>query len=345
MQGYPKWGICMNKRYQVFVSSTFADLQGERRQVIETLLNLDCIPAGMEWFGAIDEEQFEYIKRVIDDCDYYVVIIGNRYGTLTAEGVSYTEKEYEYALSKKLKVVALLHKSPGDLPAKHADEDPEARKKLAAFRVKLESRRLVEYWEGAEQLAGKVATSMSKMIRMHPAEGWVRANQVASAENLAEVNELRKENERLKVALEEVASSPEPLVENIAAVDEKTVLTGKYHDGQDIVPWNVVVTWGEITAALGPYAMVPRPEAEIQTALANELFEKAGHHGRYVSLNTPDFQTVKVQLLALKLIKLESFPKVGVTWALTPSGEKVLLAGRVVKSSEAPKKTRRASKG
>ena len=41
---------CMDKRYQVFISSTFEDLQEERRQVMQALLALDCIPTGMELF-------------------------------------------------------------------------------------------------------------------------------------------------------------------------------------------------------------------------------------------------------------------------------------------------------
>jgi len=73
----------MDKRYQIFISSTYADLKEERRRVIQTVMELDCIPAGMELFPAADEEQFEFIKRVIDDCDYYLLIIGGRYGSTT----------------------------------------------------------------------------------------------------------------------------------------------------------------------------------------------------------------------------------------------------------------------
>jgi hypothetical protein len=40
----------MDTRYQVFVSSTFTDLIEERREVIQTLMQMDCIPAGMELF-------------------------------------------------------------------------------------------------------------------------------------------------------------------------------------------------------------------------------------------------------------------------------------------------------
>src|SRR5580704_15967857 len=70
------------KRYQVFVSSKYADLKEERSKVIQTIMELDCIPAGMEIFPAIDDEQFNFIKKIIDDCDYYILIIGGRYGTI-----------------------------------------------------------------------------------------------------------------------------------------------------------------------------------------------------------------------------------------------------------------------
>jgi Domain of unknown function (DUF4062) len=93
----------MEKRYQVFVSSTYADLQEERDAVFQTLMRMDCIPAGMELFPAIDEEQFEFIKKVIDGCDYYVLIIGGRYGSLTPEGISYTKKEYDYQYLRQLR--------------------------------------------------------------------------------------------------------------------------------------------------------------------------------------------------------------------------------------------------
>ena len=68
----------MDKIYQVFVSSTFTDLQEERKEVMQALLELDCMPAGMELFPASNDDQWTLIKRVIDACDYYLLIIGGR---------------------------------------------------------------------------------------------------------------------------------------------------------------------------------------------------------------------------------------------------------------------------
>jgi len=129
----------LEKRYQVFVSSTYADLKEERQRVLQALMELDCIPAGMELFPAADQEQFEFIKRVIDDCDYYLLIVGGRYGSVTPQGISYTEQEYDYALSRGLKVVALLHENPELIPLGKSEQDPELRLRLQSFREKVAS--------------------------------------------------------------------------------------------------------------------------------------------------------------------------------------------------------------
>ena len=123
----------MDKRYQVFVSSTFTDLVEERRAVMQALLEQDCIPAGMELFVASDESSWELIEGVIDLCDYYVVIIGARYGSLTEEGVSFTEKEYDYALSRGIPVLGFIHADPGSIANRESEQTKEGRKKLAAF--------------------------------------------------------------------------------------------------------------------------------------------------------------------------------------------------------------------
>jgi hypothetical protein len=104
----------MEKRYQVFVSSTFTDLTDERRAVMQALLELNCIPPGMELFPASTDDQWTLIQRVVDDCDYYLVIVGGRYGSMGAQGISYTEKEYDYAVQQGTPVMGFVHRQPDD---------------------------------------------------------------------------------------------------------------------------------------------------------------------------------------------------------------------------------------
>ena len=102
----------MEKKYQIFISSTYTDLIEERKKVRDTILNMLHFPVGMEVFGAADEEQWEIIKDTIDSSDYYVLIIARRYGTIISEGpdagISYTEKEYRYAKEKGIPILAFL---------------------------------------------------------------------------------------------------------------------------------------------------------------------------------------------------------------------------------------------
>ena len=191
----------MEKRYQVFVSSTYADLKDERQHVLQALMEMDCIPAGMELFPAADEEQWEFIKKVIDDCDYYLLIIGGRYGSVTDDGISYTEKEFDYAVESGLKIVALIHGAPDDIPFGKSEQDPMLREKLLGFKDKVMNGRLVKFWENARELPGLVALSLTKTIKMYPAVGWVRASNIANESILLEINELRKQNAELQSSL------------------------------------------------------------------------------------------------------------------------------------------------
>ncbi len=153
-------------------------------------------------FPAADEDQWEFIKRVIDDCDYYLLIIGGRYGSTTAEGISYTEKEYDYAIQRGMKVIAFLHEDPDSIPLSKSEQTPELRARLKAFREKVASGRLVKFWKSADQLPGLVSLSLSKTIKMHPAVGWIRADKVSTEDILTEINEVRKEGERLRSELQ-----------------------------------------------------------------------------------------------------------------------------------------------
>lgn len=165
-----KGRLNLEKRYQVFVSSTFKDLEEERNLLTQTLLRKGCFPAGMELFPAIDEEQFEYIKQVIDDTDYYVIVLGGIYGSLASDGISYTEKEYDYAVSKNKDVIALIQRNPIQR------EEDERQVKFTEFRRKVSNGRLVSFWNNTEELASIFSTSLEQAMKKHPAPGWIRCN-------------------------------------------------------------------------------------------------------------------------------------------------------------------------
>jgi hypothetical protein len=128
----------------------------------------------MEYFPAADETQWSFIQRLIDHCDYYVVIIGGCYGSLAPDGLSYTQKEYAYAVRKGIPTLAFTHHDLQKLPRKFRESDPRKRKKLKQF-VESVKGHLCKEWKNADHLAGVVTRSLNQLIKMKPRIGWVRA--------------------------------------------------------------------------------------------------------------------------------------------------------------------------
>ena len=128
------------KRYQVFVSSTYQDLVSERKEVIQALLELDCIPVGMELFPATNNDQWTLIKELIDESDYYILIIGGRYGSLNKDGISYTQMEYEYAKEIEIPTISFLHKAPDNLPVSKTDKNSGKANLLESFKKTVSSK-------------------------------------------------------------------------------------------------------------------------------------------------------------------------------------------------------------
>lgn len=187
----------MNVKYQIFVSSTYTDLIEERRIVMEQILNLGHIPVGMELFQAADESQWSHIKKRILDCDYYILILSERYGSIGAKGKSYTQMEYEFASSSGVPVISfLLHE---DARASLARDKVEFDKQssINSFR-KICQRKLVKHWRNPDDLAAKVAVSLVALMADSPRIGWVRANTVAPEMALNEISKLSEEKRRLQ---------------------------------------------------------------------------------------------------------------------------------------------------
>lgn len=166
----------MRKKYQIFISSTFVDLKEERRGIIDAILTLGCFPTGMKMFPASNLEQLEYIKRIIDDSDYYVLIVAGKYGSEAEDGISYTEKEYEYAEKSGIPILAFLKADMENLPSNMIETKKSKRDKLLKFRKKISKNRLVNFWNTPDELKYILYNSLAKEFEINPRDGWVRCD-------------------------------------------------------------------------------------------------------------------------------------------------------------------------
>lgn len=212
-------------KYQVFISSTFADLRLEREAVTWAILEARQIPAGMENFTAADDRGWELIRRAIDLSDYYVLILGGRYGSFddSAE-MSWTHREYRYARDKSIPILAYI-RDPASVTADKMESEPEQQTRLRDFIAEVKSRHLCKSWKQADDLRHEVVQALTQKImddedadRARP--GWFRGDELPSAISMDEFARLSAEAADLRRLLAEHSS-------------RKAVLSLAWRDGDD----------------------------------------------------------------------------------------------------------------
>lgn len=208
----------IDKKYQIFVSSTYSDLVEAREKVIKTILGLINFPIGMEMFSADDDEQWTVIEETIKQSDYYIVIIGHRYGSEAKDGVSYTEKEYDYAKSLNIPVMAFIRERDVATTPHERDDDSNKIEKLNRFIDKAKGNKLCDFWSNPDELTTKVTVALFKAFQRHPRTGWVRADKAVTPQISAEIVNLSKENRELRLELEQLRAklnAKQPVIEVI----------------------------------------------------------------------------------------------------------------------------------
>ena len=73
------------RKFSIFISSIYEDLKEERQALVGVALENNFIPVGMEQFHAAPTSQWNVITKMIDECDFYLLVIGGRYGSIDEE--------------------------------------------------------------------------------------------------------------------------------------------------------------------------------------------------------------------------------------------------------------------
>lgn len=193
----------MEKKYSVFISSTYEDLKEIRKEVGQTLVDDGYWVEGMELFPAADVPSWKIIEETIDKCDYYVLIVAHRYGSIEKEsGISYTEKEYRYALAKEIQTLGfVIHEDTNWLP-KHIEKG-EGNIKLQNF-IETITKKQIAYWKDVADLKDKIIKALKAAIDRDKKEekdnrkGWIRANLLDDA---------KKENKELRTKIADLQNN------------------------------------------------------------------------------------------------------------------------------------------
>lgn len=203
--------MAQKRKLQVFISSTYTDLQEERQAAVQAILTTGHIPAGMELFAAGDKSQLMVIKNWIQESDVYLLILGGRYGSIEPESQkSYIQLEYEYALEIGKPLFAVVI-SDDHLDTKVRTDglravETDHNEKLKEFR-KLVCSRMVRFWSDPRDIKISIMETLYDLSNRADLNlvGWIPGNQGnigTIAEELARITkqngDLVKENASLR---------------------------------------------------------------------------------------------------------------------------------------------------
>jgi hypothetical protein len=318
----------------------------------------------MELFPASDDTQWELIKRVIEESDYYIVIVAGRYGSLGPEGLSYTEMEYDYAVEKGIPVLGFVREGIGDISFDNTEKSERGRKKLETFRQKVMSRTCRKY-STASELGMAVMKSLMSEARIRPRTGWVRADQARSDEDVQRERELSEELKEASERIEELEREirdrailgDEVPRDLLAQGDDILELAVTFSDpNKKLVSENVKLTWDEVFKVIGPtiYGYIVRkrngekPTYPFQDNLEEHIRSKIIDrvHNRKINIEPSQIDACILQFKELGLLRFAENKKEdggvfrGVT--LTEYGERrlTLLSARCRESNSPGDKVR-----
>ncbi len=324
----------MERKHQVFVSSTYRDLIEERQHVIHALLELDCIPSGMELFPATDEDAWTLIKEVIESCDYYLLIVGGKYGSTNKKGVSYTEMEFDYASSINKPIMFFLHEDIDSLTGAKIEKKEEAQNKLKQFRDKAQKKHC-KYWKNAEDLGGKISRSLVQLRKKHPSDGWIPGKYAADEKLFRKLEELRSRIFELeKENIAQIEEAPKS-AESLAKGNETYSYTNVFRVNDKVKKIQVSATWDTLFSYAGSKMIGECTEQEfldkIRLAYWHSVIDDMEDTNSFNDIIIPHvvFDAIKIQLQALGLIthgtKKRTVADNSTYWKLTSYGEKYLL--------------------
>ncbi len=176
------------RKFSIFISSTYEDLKEERQALVGVALENNLIPVGMEQFHAAPTSQWNVITKMIDECDVYLLVIGGRYGSIDEEtGISYTEKEYDYAKNKGLPVLVLIKESSAinESEKDTGNDKYDKMKKLDSFREKVKNdENTVDFFTDVNSLKYVASPTFRNAVSyVDDKAGWVRYRDIVDVIN------------------------------------------------------------------------------------------------------------------------------------------------------------------
>ncbi|MEN3979334.1 DUF4062 domain-containing protein [Acinetobacter sp. CWB-B33] len=324
----------LDKRYQVFISTSGAEMQPERMVLAQTLVGMGFFSWGLEQRTPLSTA---FARRQIDDCDYVVVLLGSSYGEQSVSGVGYMHLEYIYAVTKQKPIIVFMHDEPAAREAALHDDKPELRDKFQEFRKLLQNEvDQVFTYRSLRDLEMAVRFNLPQMLERYPVLGWVRPQNTQVLQD--EIDQLKNKLEQLetesgKREVDPFLSLPKVSMHEFFSFEYRM---HAYQDGNfKELKIQKKMTWAQLLSVLGSTFVHPTPE-EFFSKRMNEYLNETGlqdarmdmpraHAVARAQVNIRALHSIKMQMRQNEwIIQSGRDDRQRMLWQVTPKAQKLM---------------------
>lgn len=324
----------LDKRYQVFISTSSAEMQPERIILSQTLVGMGFFSWGLEQRTPLNTA---FARRQIDDCDYVVILLGSQYGEQSVSGVGYMHLEYIYAVTKQKPIIVFMHEDPASRDPSLHDAKPELQEKFKEFRQLLQQEAdQVFCYRTLRDLEMAVRLNMPQMLERYPVSGWVRPQNTQALHD--EIDQLKAKVAQLERdggtrEVDPFLSLPKVSMHEVFSFEYRM---HAYQDGNfKELKVQKRLTWAQLLAILGSTFINPTPEEFFSKRMNEYLNETGLEDARAEMPRAHAVARAQINIRALHSLKLQMRQNDWIVpsgrddrqrllWQITPKAQKLL---------------------
>ncbi|MGA9997222.1 MAG: DUF4062 domain-containing protein [Pyrinomonadaceae bacterium] len=152
--------------HPVIISSTARDLPEHRKEVMDACLRQGMFPVMMEHLPASDAEAISASLNLVDEAEIYVGVFAHRYGYVPKENnpqkISVTEMEYNRAVERNIPRLIFVMDKTHPLTIDDVEQG-EGAVKLNAFKERMQTENIVNFFNSPADLRAHVINSLSQL--------------------------------------------------------------------------------------------------------------------------------------------------------------------------------------
>ena len=255
-------------RYLSLLCSNLETLEAERIAVQETLQGLGCYALGYGFSRHTAPYQLKLMLKALDDACFCVFILGNEYGAMASDGVSYLHHVYVRALASKKPVFSLIAGTAGtELPKRRSDDV-----RLTEFRSRLQQQPYA-YFADIDELRYRLELWLDEFLQTDAVQPWLPqpAQPAQSPAAQQRFHYLVQQVQLLQRALDQHTATAQGYSKNASVLAGSQVLhfTCQVFSGGSLLfeEGEIRLNWSDLFKAVGAVLLEGAEDAAISAAL------------------------------------------------------------------------------